>query len=176
MVQGNEGDCPRARVTYTPLSLPMTAFKNVGHASPPTKLVFYEDLVATVGVLIAMLAIVLAKITGLYIFDGFGAVLIGILLVIVAFKVGYDNMQGLIGVSSPIETEEKIADAILGTDKVVDIKTLMVTQDGRFVKVEGQIELIKGLTLATADDIKVMVKANIKESAAERSPHYIGYI
>ncbi|WP_046176190.1 cation diffusion facilitator family transporter [Domibacillus indicus] len=133
------------------------AFKNVGKASPATRLVFYEDLVATSGAVLAFIGISLAQ-AGILAADGAITILIGLLMVFVAFRVGYDNMVGLIGVAAPVEIETKVAETILADTDTVDIHSLRVLQEGRSYHVEGIVELRKGMTLAEADDIKFRVK------------------
>jgi cation diffusion facilitator family transporter len=142
----------------TGMGIIASSFQNVKRAAPPTRLVFYEDLVATTGGLLALIAIVGATLFDSLWLDGICSILIGLLMFIVSFRVGYDNMIGLIGVAAPIEIEEKVSSAILGDADVTDIKRMRIVQEGRFYHVEAYIELRKGLTLATADDIKFRVR------------------
>lgn len=135
-----------------------TAFKQVRLAAPPTRLVFYEDLVATSGALLAIIAVVATALADIRILDGVSAILIGLLMIFVAFRVGYDNMVGLIGVAAPKDVEEKVASVILADPDVTDINKMRIIQEGRFYHVEAYIELRKGLTLAVADDIKFRVR------------------
>lgn len=137
------------------------AFKHVGKASPATRLVFYEDLVATSGALLALIGITLAQFFGILAADGVITILIGLLMVFVAFRVGYDNMIGLIGVAAPVEVEQKVARVILQDADAVDIHHLRILQEGRSYHVDGVIELRKGLSLAEADDIKFRVKKSL---------------
>src|SRR5690606_13918207 len=130
------------------------AVKYANRAAPATKLVFYEDIVATLGALLAIIGIVLAQFFGMLQADGIVSMLIGFLMFLVAFRVGYDNMVRLIGVAAPAEVEKKIADKILSDSCVVDIYRMRVTQEGRAYHVEVIVELVKGLTLAEADDLK----------------------
>jgi cation diffusion facilitator family transporter len=134
------------------------AFKNVRLASPPTRLVFYEDIIATFGAALALVTIVIAHFTGLYFLDGVGTILIGILLIGIALKIGYENTVGLIGVAAPKEVEDRIVDMILSDPDVVDIKNIRILQEGRKYHVESYIELREGFTLADADDIKFRVR------------------
>lgn len=134
------------------------AIKNVGKAAPPTRLVFYEDMVAVLGATLAFISVVIVSMTNFSALDGVVTILIGLLMVGVAFRVGYDNMVGLIGVAAPLDIEEKIAKIILGDKDVTDIKKIRITQEGRYYHVEGLIELRKGLSLAVADDIKFRVQ------------------
>lgn len=84
----------------------------------------------------------------------------------VAFRVGYDNMVGLIGVSAPPDIEERVASIILADTHVTDISQMRILQEGRYYHVEGVIELTSGMTLADADDIKFRV-----EDALLRDPN-----
>jgi cation diffusion facilitator family transporter len=147
-----------ARGTAQGIGIVFGAFKNVGRAAPPTRLVFYEDLVAVSGALLALISVVVIAITDFNLLDGFITILIGLLMIGVAFRVGYDNMVGLIGVAAPREIEERVAKLILSDKDVTDINKIRITQEGRYYHVEGLIELRKGLSLAIADDIKFRVQ------------------
>lgn len=124
----------------------------------PTRLVFYEDLVATLGAVLALVAVVFTAFADASALDGTMTIVIGLLMVVVAFRVGYDNMVGLIGVSAPPDVEDKVAKIIFGERQVTDIFQLRVLQEGRYYHVEGLIELKPGLTLADADDIKFKIR------------------
>lgn len=137
------------------------AVKNVGRAAPPTRLVFYEDIVATLGALLALIAVIVTQFTTFALFDGLATIFIGLLMVGVAFKVGYDNMVGLIGVAAPTEVESKVAQVILADRDVTDINRLRIVQEGRTYHVDSYIELRKGLSLADADDIKFRVRDSL---------------
>ncbi|RLL43609.1 cation transporter [Oceanobacillus piezotolerans] len=134
------------------------SFRNVGKAAPATRLVFYEDLVATSGAVLAIIGIVLSQFFGILAADGFASIIIGLLMLFVAYRVGYDNMVGLIGVSAPVEVQDKISGILLADEAVVDITRIRIIQEGRLYHVEGTVELRKGLTLGEADDIKFRLK------------------
>ncbi|MFC4558971.1 cation diffusion facilitator family transporter [Virgibacillus kekensis] len=144
------GDKPDGFIVFS-------AFKSAGKASPATRLVFYEDLVATSGAVLAMIGVLLSQLLGWLIADGIITILIGILMLFVAFRVGYDNMIGLIGVAAPKEVEKKLSELIMDDESVVDIYKLRIVQEGRSYHVEGTVELKKGLSLADADDIKFRI-------------------
>lgn len=149
------------RVEAKGFNVVLTAFKNVKRAAPPTRLVFYEDLVATFGAILAFISILIISMTNLTVLDGVTTVIIGILMVIVAFRVGYDNMVGLIGVSAPPNVEKRVAHLILTNNAVVDIRQMRVIQEGRYYHVDGMLELKMGLSLADADDIKFSIKEKL---------------
>lgn len=129
------------------------AFKYANKASPATKLVFYEDIVATLGAVLAIIGIVLSQFFGLLKADGIISMMIGVLMLYVVYRVGFDNMVGLIGVAAPAEVERQIAELILADSCVVDIYKLRVMQEGRAYHVDVTVELRKGLSLAEADDV-----------------------
>ncbi len=138
-----------------------TAFRNAGRAAPPTRLVFYEDIVATFGQVLALVAVMFAEFTNFKLLDGIATILISFLMIGVAFKVGYDNMVGLIGVAAPKDVEDRISSSILAEADVTDIRKLRIVQEGRAYHVEAYIELRKGLTLAEATSIKNRVIVNL---------------
>ncbi|PLR90075.1 cation diffusion facilitator family transporter [Bacillus sp. T33-2] len=149
------------RIKAEGMALIPAAFKNVSMASPPTRLVFYEDLIATFGAMLALVSIILAHMTGFYLLDGIGTLLIGLLLIGIALKIGYENTVGLIGVAAPKQVEDRIARIILSDPDVVDINTMRIIQEGRQYHVESYLELREGLTLADADDIKFRVRDKV---------------
>lgn len=150
-----------ARVNAHGFQLFSSAFANVNRAAPPTRLVFFEDLVAVSGAFLTLAAVIISALTPFKLLDGIASLIIGILMFIVAFRVGYDNMVGLIGVSAPVDVEQKVAEVILSDEAVQDLSKLRVVQEGRNYHVDGVLELKKGLSLASADDIKYRVKANL---------------
>lgn len=147
-----------ARATSKGFSIFTGAFKNVRRAAPPTRLVFYEDLVAVTGAILALIAVVITTFTQADILDGIMTIIIGLLMLAVGFRVGFDNMVGLIGVAAPRDVEEKVANIILSDQDATDINKIRITQEGRYYHVEALIELRPGLTLADADDIKFRIQ------------------
>ncbi|WP_124727895.1 cation diffusion facilitator family transporter [Staphylospora marina] len=136
----------------------LAAFRSVGRAAPPTRLVFYEDIVATLGAFVALISVFVSHFTPFRQFDGIATVMIGLLMAAVALKVGYDNMIGLIGVAAPKEVEDKVAGILFSDPIVTDINFMRIVQEGRFYHVECDVELRPGLTLAEADDIKFRLR------------------
>lgn len=133
------------------------ALRNLSNATPPTRLVFFEDVVAVTGAFLAIIAVIVTTFTNFAILDGITTLLIGLLMLAVALRIGYENTLGLIGVSAPKDVEEDVGDRILEHEQVEDIRKLRVVKEGREYHVEAMIELTPGLSLAEADDIKFKV-------------------
>ncbi|MFZ3578519.1 cation diffusion facilitator family transporter [Virgibacillus sp. DJP39] len=137
-----------------------TSFKNVGNAKPATKLVFLEDLVATVGALIAMLAIVIGTYTPFHQAEGYASVIIGLMLFYVVGRVFLDNAAGVLGVADE-EMEKKIGELVFAEQHVKDIKKLMVVKEGDELHVELKIEFSPNMTVSEADAVRDKIENKI---------------
>lgn len=113
-------------------------FKN---GDPSTIAVLYEDGVAVLGVLVALLSVTLTKYTGEYYWDSFGSIVIGILLGLVAILLINKNRSYLIGRSMPSEMSEKIIDILTSDptiEKIIDFKS--VTLDVNIYRIKCEVE------------------------------------
>ncbi|MDP4170274.1 MAG: cation diffusion facilitator family transporter [Bacillota bacterium] len=140
----------------------LKSFAHLGYAKPTTKLVFMEDMVATGGGLLAILAVTIAHFTPFHQAEGIASVLIGVLMFFVVGKVFLDNAAGVLGVSDE-QMEEKIGNLIIADPDVKDIQQIFVIKEGEAVHVEVEIEIDPSLTVAAADDIKDRLEKKIFE-------------
>jgi cation diffusion facilitator family transporter len=92
---------------------------------PNVKMVLFEDTVALIGIALATAGIALNEFTGLTFWDPTASVLIGLLLVSVAFWMGRDAKHLLIGSAALPEEREALEDAIEGFAEVEEIKELL---------------------------------------------------
>ncbi|PEL14225.1 cation diffusion facilitator family transporter [Bacillus sp. AFS017336] len=138
------------------------AMANMGKAKPATKLVFLEDTVATLGGLLAMVAVIIAYFTPFHQAEGIASVIIGLLMFMVVGKVFLDNAAGVIGESDE-EMEDKIGEMVMNDPDVKDIQALTVVKEGEDLHVELEIELDPSLTVAQADDIKDRLEEKIMQ-------------
>src|SRR3954465_3334047 len=136
------------------------AFANLGRAKPATKLVFMEDMVATLGGLLAILAVVLAHFTPLHQAEGVASVMIGVMMLFVVGKVFLDNAAGVIGQADE-EMENKIGVLVMEDPDVKDIQDITVIKEGEDLHVELEIEIDPKITVAAADDIKDRLEERI---------------
>ncbi|MFY0408060.1 cation diffusion facilitator family transporter [Solicola sp. PLA-1-18] len=94
---------------------------------PELPVVLLEDLAALLGLAFAFVAVSLSLATGNYYFDVAGTALIGLLLVVVAIVLAIETKSLLLGESASLDAQDRIADAIRGTDGVeaiIHMKTL----------------------------------------------------
>jgi cation diffusion facilitator family transporter len=79
---------------------------------------FTEDAIALGGAAIALVGIVLTRVTGNPIYDSVSAVLIGALLMGFALALAWENKRLLIGESLPTEVEDRLREAVRSHDGV----------------------------------------------------------
>src|SRR5215212_8196008 len=92
---------------------------------PNVKMVLFEDTAALIGIALATVGIALNEFTGLTFWDPAASVLIGLLLVSVAFWMGRDAKHLLIGSAALPEERDAIEQAIEDYDEVVEVEELL---------------------------------------------------
>ncbi|MDR7079946.1 cation diffusion facilitator family transporter [Neobacillus niacini] len=136
------------------------SFANLGRAKPATKLVFMEDMVATSGGLLAIIAVVISHFAHIGWIEGAASILIGLMMFFVVGRVFLDNAAGVLGIADE-EMEEKIGQLVMADPDVKDIQDLAVIKEGEDLHVELEIEIDPSLTIAAADDIKDRLQEKI---------------
>jgi cation diffusion facilitator family transporter len=97
--------------------------------SPDTtvKAALFEDTAAVIGLALAAAGLGLEQLTGSPVWDGAASIAIGALLVVVAFRLGMDNRELLIGRAVDPQLQQAIAEEITrtpGVDGLVDLRTM----------------------------------------------------
>jgi cation diffusion facilitator family transporter len=90
---------------------------------------FTEDAVALGGATIALVGIILTQVTGNYIYDAMGAVIIGLLLMGFALALAWENKRLLLGESLPADVESELRQILrehVGVAHVDDFSTVYV--------------------------------------------------
>ena len=130
-----------------------TSFQHLNRAKPATKLVFMEDLVATMGGILAFVAVLLAHFLGLLVAEGIASIAIGLMMFYVVGKVFLENARGAIG-----ETDQEmlthISHLIAEDPDVIDIQRVEVIKEGEFLHVEVVAEVDPSHTVAYVDDVR----------------------
>ncbi|WP_203249240.1 cation diffusion facilitator family transporter [Sporosarcina beigongshangi] len=129
------------------------SFRNLNRAKPATKLVFMEDLVATLGGILAFVAVLLAHFLGLLVAEGIASILIGLMMFYVVGTIFLENARGVIG-----ETDEEmlnhIAHLVAEDPDVKDIQRVEVVKEGEFLHVEVVAEVDPSHSVAYVDDVR----------------------
>ncbi|WP_214269863.1 cation diffusion facilitator family transporter [Mammaliicoccus lentus] len=129
------------------------SYLNISKAKPATKLVFMEDTVAAGGGIIAVLSIIIARLTGLGMLEGIASVIIGIMMFIIVGIIFVENAQGVLGIADH-ESEIHASRIILDEKAVSDIKRLAVIKEGEALHIEALLELNKNFMLKELSDIR----------------------
>lgn len=89
-----------------------------------------EDIAALAGLGFALVAVVLAFVTGNPLYDALGSIAVGALLVIVAILLSIEIKAMIIGESAEAETEDAIRAFLLARPEVAEVYTLLTLQLG----------------------------------------------
>jgi cation diffusion facilitator family transporter len=106
--------------------------------------IFGEDLAALLGLVLALLAILLAVVTGNPAWDAIGTLLIGLLLIVVAIFVAIEVKAMLIGQSADPEVTAEIERFFAGRAEIARIFNLITLQLGNDLMVAVKVQLQRG--------------------------------
>jgi zinc transporter 9 len=140
-------------------SFPKTKFSKILDEGDPTTIaVVYEDGVAVLGILVAILAIGLTKLTGQAYWDAAGSIVIGLMLGVVAVILINKNRDFLLHKAIPDDIKEdiiKILEAEPAIEKIVDFKSTILDVGAYHVKCEIEFNgahLLKHIQKDLRDD------------------------
>lgn len=134
----------------------------------------YEDVAATIGVVVAAIGLALFQITGNAFYDGLASILIGIVLIFVAIMLGWETRGLLLGASASRRTQAAIVGAInefLEVESVVDLLTMQLGLDS--VLVTGELNLVSGLTTDEIERLLQRMNDRIRAAAPEVKNIYL---
>ncbi|WP_449538992.1 cation diffusion facilitator family transporter [Ferdinandcohnia sp. Marseille-Q9671] len=151
-----------ANVEAKGFSIVGKSFGSLNRATPATKLVFMEDLVATLGGGIAIVGILLSYYGGLHAAEGIASIIIGLMMFYVVGRVFLDNAKGVLGEADE-ELENKIAALIFTNPEIKDIQTLFAMKEGEDYHIEMKLEIDPNLTVNEAFRIKERIESRIQE-------------
>ncbi len=136
--------------------------------SPTTRFVWYEDVSALTGVVVAFVALTLAKfvmpVELAYVPDGIASIIIGFILLILAMYLLRHNVNSLTVQSAEPKVEEtirEVAQNIHGITDVVELKTIDLGSSGLIINMT--IEVDPETQMKDADDIADMLERKIKK-------------
>jgi cation diffusion facilitator family transporter len=126
--------------------------------------VLLEDTGALIGLVIAMVGIVLSKVTGEPRFDAMGSFAIGVLLVVIALVLASEMRSLLIGEAArpaDVATVERVITSDARVVRVLDVRTQQLGPDELLVGVELEIDpALSGVQLTDAlEEIENAVRA-----------------
>jgi cation diffusion facilitator family transporter len=141
---------------------------------PTTKTVVFEDSAAVVGVLFAAAGLGLTQITGSTVFDGAASVAIGLVLAVVAFGLGRDTKDLLIGEAALPEEREALArvfEECDGVDELVELLTMAIGPNSLLVA--ARFDLADDLDSDAVEDLADELDERLREAVPEVSQVFL---
>ena len=136
--------------------------------SPTTRFVWYEDVAALTGVIVAFIALTISKFLMppelVHVPDCIASIIIGFILLILAIYLLKHNVNSLTVQSAEPRVEEtirKIAENIHGISSVVELKTMDLGSSGLVVNMT--IEVDPETQMKDADDIADMLERKLRK-------------
>jgi cation diffusion facilitator family transporter len=118
------------------------------------KVALFEDSAAVVGLVFAAIGVVLRQLTGSPVWDGSASIAIGVLLIVVAVKLGMDSKELLIGRAASPEVQRVIREVIEskpGVDELLELQTMHIGPDALIVA--ARVALDDNLRADQAEDL-----------------------
>jgi cation diffusion facilitator family transporter len=147
--------------------LPLVRFVRVSK-EPTTKTVLSEDAVAVVGVVIAFFGILLQELTGDHRWDAGSAIMIGLLLLYVAYALGRDVKGLLIGEAARPDERERLRQTIERFDEVdavVDLRTMYVGP--RSLLVAARLDLADGVDSERIERVSNEIERALRDAVPD---------
>ena len=134
--------------------------------SPDTtvKAALFEDTAALAGLVLAALGLGLDAVTGSAVWDGSASIAIGLLLIVVAYQLGMDSRDGLIGQAIDPEEQRMIAEEIRSTpgiDEVVELRTMHLGPES--VIVAARVAFSDDVSADGAEDISGDIDRRLRD-------------
>ncbi|MFI8947257.1 cation diffusion facilitator family transporter [Streptomyces sp. NPDC053750] len=116
------------------------------------KAVVMEDTAALVGLVLAALGLLGGQLTGSHVWDGIASILIGLLLVLVAWVLGRSNTELLIGRALPAPVRDAVSRELRAVQYIEDVLELTtIVQGPAEILIAAKIDF---RDIATSDQIE----------------------
>jgi len=150
-------------------------FEQVRRSTDPTvKTVFSEDSAALVGLVIAAAGVGLHQLTGDSRYDAGSAIFIAALLAFVAFRLGRDTKEALIGEAADIDLRRELWREIIAYDEVDSIVELLTMQLGPAeVLIAVRLDLTDELTGDQVENISSRIEADLRSAHPEATQVFL---
>jgi cation diffusion facilitator family transporter len=128
-----------------------------------------EDLAALVGLILAFVFVSMAAVTGNALYDAFGSIVIGVVLIIVAIFIAVRIKGLIVGRSAEEDLQNAISEHIRATDGIEDLLNAITFQLGPQVMLAIKVRMTPGISIEKAIDqlngLERSIKAKFPEVA-----------
>jgi cation diffusion facilitator family transporter len=135
---------------------------------PTTKTVVFEDSAAVLGLFLAAAGLGLTQLTGDTVYDGAASVAIGLVLAVIAFVLGRDTKDLLIGESAlPEEREalERVFAAHPQVDELVELLTMVLAPEALLVA--ARFDPADGLSSSDVEDLASELDRRLRDAVPD---------
>lgn len=135
---------------------------------PALRTVVAEDGTAVVGVTLAIAGMALHMATGEVVWEASASLAIGVLLVYVAYRLGRDARDQLIGEAADPQTGERIREVLRAQPEIDSVEALFTMKTGLdTVLVAARVDLAPGLDSERVELVAVRIKRSIARAVPE---------
>ncbi|MEV6794358.1 cation diffusion facilitator family transporter [Streptomyces sp. NPDC051320] len=147
--------------------------KGIGR-DPALRTVIAEDGTAVLGVLLAMGGVGLHMATGQIVWEASASLAIGALLVYVAYRLGKDAREQLIGEAADPELRERIEELLNAQPEIDVVSSLLTMRLGtESTLVAARIDLVPGLESEKLELVSMRIRAAIVKAWPEADQVYL---
>jgi cation diffusion facilitator family transporter len=141
---------------------------SAGLKDPALRTVVAEDGTAVVGVTLAIVGMALHMITKQVVWEGSASIAIGFLLVYVAYRLGKDARDQLIGEAADPEASAKIRALLEAQPEIDSVEALYTMKMGLdSAIVTARVDLVPGMDSEEVEDAAVRIKRSIYNIVSE---------
>ncbi|MER5827907.1 cation diffusion facilitator family transporter [Streptomyces mirabilis] len=139
-----------------------------GMRDPALRTVVAEDGTAVIGVMFAITGMVLHMVTGQVVWEACASLAIGVLLVCVAYWLGRDAREQLIGRAADEEASRRIRALLEAQPEIDSVEALLTMQLGLdSTLVAARIDLVPGLDSEEVEEIAVRIRRSVAHTVPE---------
>ncbi|MEU0817452.1 cation diffusion facilitator family transporter [Streptomyces mirabilis] len=139
-----------------------------GMRDPALRTVVAEDGTAVIGVMFAITGMVLHMVTGQVVWEACASLAIGLLLVCVAYWLGRDAREQLIGRAADEEASRRIRALLEAQPEIDSVEALLTMQLGLdSTLVAARIDLVPGLDSEEVKETAVRIKRSVAHTVPE---------
>ncbi|HVX42530.1 MAG TPA: cation diffusion facilitator family transporter [Mycobacteriales bacterium] len=143
-------------------------------SDPSVKTVFFEDSAALIGLALAAAGVILRDVTGSRYPDAAAAIAIGVLLIYVAYRLGSDTRELLIGRAADPELRSALWQQLARAEHVDAVVELLTMQLGPSeVLVAARLDLIDGLDSDAVENASERIDKAIRAEHPEVTQVFI---
>jgi cation diffusion facilitator family transporter len=135
---------------------------------PALRTVVAEDGTAVLGVILAITGMALHMVTGQVVWEASASFAIGALLVYVAYRLGRDARDQLIGRAADPELSRRIRALLEAQPEIDSVEALLTMQLGlESTLVAARVDLVPGLDSEDVEDVAVRIKRSVAHTVRQ---------